>query len=153
MKELLIIILCIVLCMACYSRQERKEVGNTPTKDSVTAIDTVPKYKDTIIITLDKTYYSPKEKFIYYTIENFYDSVMSFLDDDIQKYNGKKWEKVPLDVNYGEVGVGQAIGSKKVRLKTRLYPIYKLSKGKYRIAMYFRFDKHTYVAYGEFYIR
>lgn len=147
MKRLPIIISCIALCMACRLSQERRTAGNQPATDSVATC------KDTVIIKLEKSYYSPKDEFLVYSMENHYDMMLHYSVNDysIEWYNGEKWMAVPSKANY--LDTDHLLGSKKVQMKSRLFPLYKLSKGKYRLVKELYFDKKCFSVYAEFYIR
>lgn len=138
---------CIALCMACRLSHERRQARNLPIADNV------PAYKDTVIITLEKSYYSPKDEFLVYSMENHYDAMLHYSVNDysIEWYNGEKWTIVPSKVNY--LDTDHLLGSKKVQMKSRLFPMYKLSKGKYRLVKGLYFDKKCISAYAEFFIR
>jgi len=147
MERLPIIMACIAFCTACCLPQERRQANNLPAADSVSA------YKDTVIIKLGKTYYSPKDELLVYSMENYYDVTLHYSVNDysIEWYNGEKWTTVSSKVNY--LDTDHLLGSKKVQMKSRLFPVYKLSKGKYRIVKDLDFDGEHYSAYAEFIIR
>ena len=134
---------------------EDRHTENAASGDAETS---TPMQKDTAYISLEKTVYTPKDSFVYYRINNCFDSAIRYgAEYRIERYDNGRWQTVKCDVGFTLVAY-YIEPSQKVDCRARLAPVYNLTSGKYRIEK----DLHVFCdtenetmikIYGEFTVK
>lgn len=121
--------------MACNHVKGTNQTDDGSTrKDSITGSGAGTEYKDTAFLSMKKQVYSPLDTVLYYDLENYTgkQALVGRDDYDIEMYqkNGK-WTH--LHYPGSDMLLAQILKDKVSHLSVPLYPVYKLSKGKYRL--------------------
>lgn len=150
----------ISLVAACGSPQNKTSNNGCATdSDSINTIERHLSCKDTIYISLNKKNYVPKDSFIHYTINNCSHTTVTYGQEfQIEKYVNGDWNRIDCDMGFTLVAY-YISANEKADCKSRLYPLYNLQAGKYRIAKEIHTtddatgaEKKLYI-YGEFFVK
>lgn len=99
--------------------------------------DSVATPKDTIFIRLEKSEYSASDTVIRYTLENYTGRRLfggkGSWSNDFEKLVDGKWVSVMPAVNIGDNLMGDFFNDTVTKCEAELYPIYRLTKGHYRL--------------------
>lgn len=128
-KETLLIV-CALMFVACQNK------GRTATNEN-TETDSFAQPKDTIFIKLEKSEYSATDTVIRYTLENYTGRRLyggkGGWSNDFEKFVDGKWVSVMPAVEIGDNLMGYLFNDKVTKCEAELYPIYRLTKGHYRL--------------------